>query len=127
MLLELSARIHAMSGGLFDITSGVLRRAWDFSGPRIPGPAELSPLLDKVGWEKVEFNDRVIRLPLQGMEIDFGGIGKEYAADRAALILTRNGITSGYVNLGGDIHVVGPQVNGLPWRFGEGAGERRRA
>lgn len=49
------------------------------------------------------------------MEIDFGGIGKEYAADRAALILRAEGIASGLVNLGGDICILGPHPDGSPW------------
>ena len=52
------------------------------------------------------------------MEIDFGGFGKEYATDRAASVLTAHGIQHGYVNLGGDVHVVGPQVDGQPWLIG---------
>ena len=52
------------------------------------------------------------------MEIDFGGIGKEYAADRAATVCLEQGIAHGFVNLGGDVRVVGPQPDGAPWRIG---------
>lgn len=106
------------SGGRFDITSGVLRRAWDFRQARIPTQAELAPLLDLIGWRQAEREGARLRLPQAGMEIDFGGFGKEYAADRAAALLASHGVASGYVDLGGDIRVIGPQPDGQPWAIG---------
>ena len=47
----------------------------------------LDALLPLVDWRGVEWNDHAIRLPRSGMEIDFGGIGKEYAADRVLGLL----------------------------------------
>jgi FAD:protein FMN transferase len=52
------------------------------------------------------------------MELDFGGIGKEYAADRASTILQERGIAHSLVNLGGDVRAVGGQANGSPWHIG---------
>jgi len=57
-------------------------------------------------------------LPQAGMEVDFGGFGKEYAADRAAALLRSAGVSGGYVNLGGDISVLGPRGDGSGWRLG---------
>jgi thiamine biosynthesis lipoprotein len=106
------------SAGKFDITSGVLRRAWDFRSARVPDASELAPLLDLVGWGHVERSAGRIRLARCGMELDFGGFGKEYAADRAAALLAALDVRHGYVNLGGDLHVIGPQPDGQPWRIG---------
>jgi FAD:protein FMN transferase len=127
-LFDYAAQLYALSGGLFDITSGVLRRAWDFRHPRVPAAGELAPLLALVGWPRVERSGGAgqgggkhgpaLRLPAAGMEVDFGGFGKEYAADRAAAILLAQGARHGYVNLGGDIRVLGPQADGRPWRIG---------
>jgi len=119
-LLRYADQCHAQSDGLFDITSGVLRRAWNFrlEPPRVPSSEELAPLLDLIAWRDVEWSERSLRLPRAGMEIDFGGIGKEYAADRAATILMERGVRHGFVNLGGDIRALGPQPDGAPWRVG---------
>jgi FAD:protein FMN transferase len=103
------------SGGLFDITSGVLRRIWDFKIGIPPGKKQIESILPLIGWDKVEYESGKIRLPLEGMEIDFGGIGKEYAADRAADMLRAEGIEYGLVNLGGDISVLGPHPDGTLW------------
>lgn len=116
------------SDGLFDVTSGVLRGAWDFSvqndqldaAPRrVPPTAELSVLLDRVGWRKVMRQDQRLALPA-GMALDFGGIGKEYAADRACAVLLSAGVRHGLVDLGGDIRVLGPQPTpGTRWSDGQ--------
>ncbi len=112
--------LYAASGGLFDITSGVLRRAWNFREARIPDARQLQPLLALIGWADVQWQAGAtqIALPRLGMEIDFGGFGKEYAADRAAAILMDGGVRHGYVNLGGDMRIVGPQPDGSPWVIG---------
>ena len=119
-LVAYADRCHAQSGGLFDLTSGVLRRAWDFrrKPPALPDDATLAAARALVGWAEVERDERTIRLPRAGMEIDFGGIGKEYAADRVATIVVEHGIRHGLVNLGGDVRAVGAQANGAPWRVG---------
>ena len=119
-LLNYADRCHAQSGGLFDMTSGVLRRAWNFrrEPPAVPSSTDLAPLLELIAWRDVEWDDRSVRLPRAGMELDFGGIGKEYAADRAATILQGHGLRHGLVNLGGDVRAIGPQPDGSPWRVG---------
>lgn len=117
-LLGLADRFHRESQGLFDITSGVLRKVWDFKTHRVPTAEEVQPMLDRIGWVKVELEGECARLSLPGMEVDFGGFGKEYAADRAAAIMRDHGINSGLVNLGGDIHVLGPRPDGSGWPIG---------
>jgi len=119
-LLTYADRCHRISGGRFDLTSGVLRRAWDFrrSPPRIPDAIAIKAATALVGWNRVEWDGSSVRLPDAGMEIDFGGIGKEYAADRAATVCADHGIGHGLVNLGGDVRATGPQPEGEPWRVG---------
>ncbi len=117
-LLDFAAQLHLLSDGLFDITSGVLRRAWNFKAARLPDPAVLAALLPLIGWQQVRWRDRAIGLPQVGMELDFGGFGKEYAADRATGVLAAAGLQHGFINLGGDIRVLGPDADGQPWSFG---------
>lgn len=114
-LLDYADAVWRSSGGLFDVTSGVLRRAWNFDKTEVPSQESLFPLLKLVGWQRVERRENDVRLPQEGMQLDFGGIGKEYAADAAAEILCEEGVRNGYVNLGGDIRVIGPKPGGEPW------------
>jgi thiamine biosynthesis lipoprotein len=117
-LMGYAAALHGASDGLFDITSGVLRRAWDFRRPAVPPARVLEPLLALVGWSRVECGGQDVYLRQAGMEIDFGGFGKEYAADRAGALLAGAGVRHGYVNLGGDMRFIGPDLDGRPWSIG---------
>ncbi len=119
-LLRYADTCHRLSRGRFDITSGVLRQAWNFRAetPRLPDPRELERVRALIDWPAVAWDGHTIRLPRVGMEIDFGGIGKEYAADRACTILQEHGIRHGLVNLGGDVRALGAQEDGAPWRVG---------
>jgi len=117
-LLDFAQTAFDQSGGLFDITSGVLRRAWDFKGGKLPDPKDVKALLKLVGWRHVRWRDGEFCLSREGMQIDFGGFGKEWAADRLAGHCRSLGIRSGLIELGGDIAVVGPRPDGCPWQIG---------
>ena len=117
-LLKYAAVCHEQSGGLFDITSGVFRRVWHRERSTLPLKRELDECIALVGWTKVRYSQKDVYLPLRGMELDFGGIVKEYAADAVAAIARQAGIRHGLVNLGGDICLVGPQEDGEPWPIG---------
>lgn len=117
-LLAFATQLFELSDGLFDATSGVLRQVWDFKAGRKPSAQQLAEVLPRIGWNHVQWNDQTARLMQHGMELDFGGFGKEYAADRAATLLMNEGVRHGLVNLGGDIRVIGPQADGSPWLMG---------
>jgi len=117
-LLDYAATCYEHSNGLFDITSGILRRAWKFDQDKLPEQALINGLMDKVGWHRVSWKRPVLTFSVPDMEIDFGGIVKEYAVDRAAALCYEQGIRHGVINLGGDIKVIGPRADGSPWQIG---------
>lgn len=117
-LLNYAAACYAESDGLFDITSGVLRRAWRFDKDGLPDHTQIDALLNKVGWHKLSWHAPVLEFPTPGLELDFGGVVKEYAVDRAAALCRDAGIRHGAVNLGGDLKVIGPHPDGSAWRIG---------
>ena len=57
-LLNFAAKLFALSDGLFDCTSGVLRRAWDFKSARLPDAATLDAILPLVGWQHVAWDGK---------------------------------------------------------------------
>jgi thiamine biosynthesis lipoprotein len=119
LLLDYAQTCHAESKGMFDITSGLLRRAWNFQPEgqtAVPDAASLETLLERVGWQKLDWHAPKLAFTIPGMELDFGGIVKEYAADRAVTLLREQRVAHALVNLGGDICVTGPQADGRPWR-----------
>ena len=117
-LLNYADTLWRESGGLFDLTSGVLRRAWDFRTGRPPEQEQLDRLLPLVDWQSVTWDESQVALPRAGMELDFGGCVKEYACDSAAAVLRRHGIRHALVDLAGDMAAVGPRADGTLWRVG---------
>ena len=116
-LIDFASQCFDLSEGLFDITSGVLRRAWNFDGSdRIPEAAVIERLLPLVGFEKLQWQSPRLLLPA-GMELDFGGIGKEYAVDRAYEVLAAHDAPPFLVNFGGDLRANRPPPHG-PWQVG---------
>ena len=114
-LLDFASRCFELSEGLFDITSGVLRRAWKFDGSdRVPDAAAIECLLSLVGFDKLHRDGAFLRIPA-GMEIDFGGIGKEYAVDRAYDLLMACCPVPFLINFGGDLRASRPLPHG-PWK-----------
>jgi len=114
-LLAYAEQCFQESDGLFDVTSGILRKAWSLNKTVLPSEQQLKQYQKLIGWEKVEWNQDRVYLPQAGMQLDFGGIVKEYAADSIAQLLKNKGITSGIVELGGDIKVIGARPNGQGW------------
>jgi thiamine biosynthesis lipoprotein len=116
-LIDYAAQLFDLSEGKFDITSGVLRRIWRFDGSdRVPSREQIDDVKRLVGWRRVRWERPVIALE-PGMEIDFGGIGKEYAVDRAAA-LAASCTERCLLNFGGDLRALGPHANGRPWQVG---------
>jgi len=116
-LIDFASQCFDISEGLFDITSGVLRRAWKFDGSdRVPEAASIEPLLPLVGFDKLQWRSPYLLLPA-GMELDFGGVGKEYAVDRAYELLAARDRTPFLINFGGDLRANRPPSHG-PWQVG---------
>ncbi len=117
-LLDYAATCHEMSEGRFDVTSGVLRRIWTFDGgERVPSEDAVREVLQLVGWHRVRWEDATLTMPA-GMEIDLGGIGKEYAVDRAAVRVAARTSCAFLVNFGGDLFASGARRGGRPWIAG---------
>lgn len=116
-LLEHAASCFDSSDGLFDITAGALNAIWDFKRARVPSERQIDKALSHVGFGRLRWDDARLRLP-KGMQIDFGGIVKEYAADSAARLARELGVQAGLVNLGGDFSVIGPQPDQQAWAVG---------
>ena len=115
-LLNFATVAWKISGGLSDITSGPFRTVWDFKNGTVPTSKQIKNVLALVGWEKVKWDGETLQMPA-GMQIDFGGIVKEYATDAARTLAESMGVEHGLVELGGDISVIGPHLDGSPWKI----------
>jgi FAD:protein FMN transferase len=104
-LLAVCLRWSRDSDGAFDVTVGPLMKAWGFfrDDGRRPDDEQLQAALAVVGYRHVAVDRKhhAVRFDRPGVELDLGGIGKGYAADRVAAVLRRRGVASALVNLGG--------------------------
>lgn len=125
-LLTLADVLWQESSGKFDISSGIFRKIWQFDQQRMPTQTQIDEQLKHVGWQRINVSEQHITLPA-GMQIDFGGIGKEYAADRCAAVAPESLGNSVMINLGGDIVAKGPRADQSNWEIGietkEGGGK----
>ncbi len=118
LLINFADHCYHLSDGMFDISSGCLRRAWTFNGSdQLPPQQAIDRLLPLVGWDKVSWQNPQLQMPA-GMELDLGGIGKEYAVDRVLQLLCQRCDFPLLINFGGDLAVSGPRAQGQPWRVG---------
>ena len=116
-LLDFASQCHRISGGLFDITSGILRHAWKFDGSdRVPESGTIERLLPLIGFDKLQWHSPRLLLPI-GMELDFGGFGKEYAVDRAYDLLAAVRKDPFLINFGGDLRANRAPAHGA-WQIG---------
>lgn len=117
-LIDFCFQIHDLSAGCFDISSGILRQAWHFDGSdNVPMQTQVEELLPHIGLDKALWNTPFFTLP-KGMEIDLGGIGKEYAVDKVFELIQQRYSGAFLVNFGGDIRVHGPRADGSAWSIG---------
>ncbi|OGV51603.1 MAG: hypothetical protein A2017_08380 [Lentisphaerae bacterium GWF2_44_16] len=107
-LLMQSKRFYTLSGGSFDITVKPLMELWGFyrKAGKLPSEKEISETLEKVGLDKVIFDEKLhtVKFTRPGLSFDLGGIAKGYAVDKAAEAVKKLGIKSGIINLAGNMY-----------------------
>ena len=117
-LIDFAATLYEMSERRFDITSGALREAWNFDGSdNVPTDHDVRRILKRVGWEKVSWQRPELAITA-GMQIDLGGIAKEYAVDKAAGLAAAETNAACLVNFGGDLVANGAPSGTDGWQVG---------
>ena len=122
-LLTYANEVYNLSDQLFDITSGILGKLWSFKNQiYIPSEQKIKKLLPSIGFNKVQYSKNIISLP-RGMQLDFGGIGKEYAVDQVVKMLDsfcKTKRINFLVNLGGDLFAKNylNEADSVPWKVG---------
>ncbi len=102
-----------LSNGKFDITIGKVTDLWDFHAdePKVPEQKKVRDCLAHVDYHMIRIDGSNVTLTDPEGQIDLGGIAKGYICDRVTEFLQSKNVTSGIVNLGGNIAVIG-QKNG---------------
>ncbi len=118
-LLDRALALCGDTGGALDITIYPVVRAWGFTTEeyQVPDSQTLTALLDKVDYTQITLEGDSLLLP-DGMELDLGAVAKGYTGDRLMELFRQSEIASAYVNLGGNVQVLGASPDGDPWRIG---------
>lgn len=114
-----SLAVSKLTDGAFDVTVGPLTKLWREARKTktLPDDRERTTAIARVGWKNVELDrgNGTVRLKLAGMRLDFGGIGKGYAADEALAVLKKHGLPRSLVAAAGDITVGDPPPDRDAW------------
>ena len=122
-VLEMAKEFAAENEGAFDPTIGALTLLWGWGseeGPSVPAQEDIEQALELVDYNKLEIfrEEQTARLAEEGMILDLGAIAKGYAGDEAVDVLLENEIERAFVNLGGNIVLLGTKPDETPWRIG---------
>jgi thiamine biosynthesis lipoprotein len=119
-LVERSLSLYQETDGAFDIAIYPVMEAWGFTTDefRVPEEGELEELLTRCDAGEIQYDpeSKEITFGMEGMRIDLGGIAKGYTSGRIMDIFREYGITSGLVNLGGNVQTCGTKTDGSLWR-----------
>lgn len=121
-VLAASRVYYELSDGAFDPTIRPLMQVWKEARQenRLPTEDQLRKAAALVDFSKVNVDpsSHTVRFLQEGMSLDFGGIAKGYAADRAIDILKAHGVTRAIIDAGGNFYALGTPVDKPQWEAG---------
>nr|WP_205610040.1 FAD:protein FMN transferase [Clostridium sporogenes] len=108
--------------GSFDITVEPLVSLWGIGTDkaRIPSKDEINNALKLINYKDVVINEKesTIMLKRKDQAIDLGAIAKGYTADELKKVLLNYNVSSAFLNLGGNVYVLGNKSDKTPWKIG---------
>lgn len=123
--LQLAARVHAETGGAFDVTVGALYECrLDEEGAVLaPTDGEIERARARTGTDLLEIceEDLTVAVKTEGVRVDFGGIGKGYAIDEMVKVLGEWDIDTALISAAGSTYCAMGCPPGRPgWRVALG-------
>lgn len=119
-LISVGLQYYTISNGKFDITIAPLSELWDFKSEdaTVPDSEAILNALENVGADQVSLSGNKLTFSSDDVMIDLGALVKGFAADRMKAYLTAQGVTSGLLNLGGNVLTIGSRPDGSSWNIG---------
>ncbi len=119
-LVSRSSELSRLTDGSFDITVGALKELWENSAKegRAPSEDEIASCLENVGYNGISIEDGTLKKSSKDIRIDFGAIGKGYAAEKVCELLREKGVSGAILSFGGNVALVGEKKNGEPYKVG---------
>lgn len=119
-VLKKSLYYAELTEGDFDPTIGALVSLWGIGSrdAAVPQETEIEQALNDVGYRNLKINNNSAKISQTGVKIDLGGIAKGYAAEEVKKIVKKHGVKNAFINLGGNVLVIGSKVDGSAWKIG---------
>ncbi|MBQ8083549.1 MAG: FAD:protein FMN transferase [Clostridia bacterium] len=121
-LMDAALDLYESTDHVFDITIYPVMKLWGFTDQnyKVPSDGDLKAALKLVDASTLDYNKskKTVAFTVDGTQIDFGGIAKGYTSATVAQLYKDYGVTSGLVNLGGNVQTVGFKPDGTEWRIG---------
>ena len=121
-IVETALEWSDRTDGAFNILIGGVMNLWGFGTekPTVPLAADVAAALSRTDYHKIVLDAErsTIFLPEKGMVLDFGGVAKGYATDKAVAALRELGIENAIINAGGNVYAMGNRADGTPWKVG---------
>ena len=120
-LLEFSDLMYKKTDKAFNPALYPVIREWGFTTEeyKVPSVERINELLLHTDFASLCDSFFTAGVPIKNeMELDFGAVGKGYAADHTVKILEENGIKSALLDFGGNIQTLGRKPDGSLWRVG---------
>lgn len=118
-LLHRAIDYAVLTDGVIDPTVAPLSSLWSFTDhPTPPEESDIREALLHVGYDKISIQGNTVTLTDPLASIDLGFIAKGYIADKIKEYLVSEGITTGLINLGGNLLSIGSRPDGTPFQIG---------
>lgn len=121
-ILKTAKLYSKICNGTFDVTIAPLVKLWGIftEHQKVPSETEINNLLQLINYDDILIDDdeNTVKLQKNGQMIDLGAIAKGYAADRAIEIYKSYGIQSGFINIGGNVQILGDKPDNSSWMIG---------
>ncbi|RCW60180.1 MULTISPECIES: FAD:protein FMN transferase [Halanaerobium] len=119
-VLKKAVNYAEQTDGNFDPTIGALVELWGIGtkNPEVPSESEIKRALSNTGYQYLKLYDSSAEITRPGVKVDLGGIAKGFAAEEVKKVVENYGIEHAFVNLGGNVLVIGDKVDGTPWKIG---------
>lgn len=118
-MLELAKELCEETDGVLEPAIRPVTELWDFKEEqKVPDEVLIREALTKVkslAWH-IEGDEFVAED--EDVRIDVGAIAKGFIADEIKTVMQDNGVTSGIINLGGNVLCIGERPDGTPFSIG---------
>ncbi len=121
-LMSRSLELYEDTDGIFDIAIYPVMKLWGFTDEQyqVPDDASLSEALSLADPSLINYDpeSQEVTFDEPGVMLDFGAIAKGYTSSRVVDIYKSCGVSSGLINLGGNVQLLGDKPDGSSWRVG---------